>query len=109
VPWGLWVASHHWAAVIMSALGVALEATFILAAFASTSRTRTLLASWIGGALITGFWLFHGVLWWTWVLVLLGFAVPWHGLFDIAAALMPRRLCTVDLSTPVGRRAARFW
>ena len=55
VDWGLWIASHHWAAVIMSFFGVALEATFILAAFASTSRVRMLLASSIGGALIAGF------------------------------------------------------
>lgn len=109
VDWGLWVASHHWAAVVMSFLGVGLEAAFILAAFVSRSGARTLLASSIGGALVAGFYLFHGVLWWTWCLVLLLFAVPWHGLFNVVSSFVPERIYRVDLSSPSSRRNARVW
>lgn len=108
VDWGLWVASHHWAAVVMSFFGIVLEGAFILAAFASTTRARTLLASLIGGSLVAGFYLFHGVLWWTWLLVLLIFAVPWQALFDGISALIPERAYHVDPSHPDSRRRARL-
>ena len=33
VDWGLWIATHHWVAVLMSACGLVFEAVFILSAF----------------------------------------------------------------------------
>jgi hypothetical protein len=85
VDWGLWVASHHWAAVLMSFMGVALEASFIVAAFAAAPRTRAILAAAIGLPLLLGFYLFHGVIWWPWWLALVSFAFPWQAAVDLGA------------------------
>ena len=109
VDWGLWVASHHWVAVLMSFLGVLLEATFILAAFARTPRARVVLATSIGVPLLLGFYLFHGVLWWTWGLALTSFVLPWQAIFNAVVRRVPRVTCAVDVSDPKDRRRVRFW
>ena len=82
VDWGLWVASHHWAAVVMAFSGVFFEAVFILSIFARPGPWRHVLTS-TGLALLIGFYLFHGVLWWTWWLAFLSFATPWASLFAL--------------------------
>ena len=48
------------------------------------------------------------MLWWTWALVLLTFAVPWQALFDFVSSLVPERTWRVNLSLASGRRRARF-
>lgn len=108
VDWGLWIATQHWAAVIMSFLGVALEATFIAAVFARRTATRIVLAMTIGGSLVAGFYLFHGVLWWTWVLVFLLFVLPWDAGFRSISTLLPLRTIAFDPSDPGALRTARF-
>jgi hypothetical protein len=85
VHWGLWIASHHWAAVAMSFCAVWFEAMFIVSVFLRPGRWRALFAS-TGPALLIGFYLFHGVLWWTWWLAMLSFIVPWASLFDFFRA-----------------------
>lgn len=107
VDWGLWIASRHWAAVLMSFCGVFLESVFILSVFVEPGRWRFMFAS-AGLALLVGFYLFHGVLWWTWWLAFLSFAIPWGSLFDVLDSRVPERTYTIDASTPAGRRAARF-
>ncbi|MBI4888832.1 MAG: hypothetical protein HY824_17165 [Acidobacteria bacterium] len=109
VDWGLWVASHHWAAVTMSAFGVGLETVFIAAAFARTSGVRTALAIVLGMPLLLGFFLFHGVRWWPWWLVLVSFAVPWDALYRALASRVPAQTCLTDLSSAAERRRTRFW
>ncbi|MEQ1575529.1 MAG: hypothetical protein ABL993_14915 [Vicinamibacterales bacterium] len=109
VAWGLWVASHHWAAVLLSLFGVTFEALFILSAFVGTMRARIALVTSIGVPLLVSFYLFHGVLWWTWWLVLVSFVLPWHVIFNAVARLVPRKIVELDLSSPEGRRTARFW
>jgi hypothetical protein len=84
VDWGQWVASHHWAAVIMAGCGVVFEAVFLLSVFVRPGPWRHLLVS-TGFSLLIGFYLFHGLFWWTWWLVFLSFAVPWNRLFDAVA------------------------
>ena len=88
VDWGLWVASHHWAAVVMSFCGVFFEAIFIVSVFLKPGPWRAALAS-TGLALLVGFYLFHNVHWWTWWLVLLSFIVPWAALLDVVRARVP--------------------
>ena len=85
VEWGLWVASHHWASVLMSFSAVFFEAVFVLSVFARPGRWQNVLAL-TGLLLLIGFHLFHSVLWWSWWLVYLSFAIPWTGLYDLAAA-----------------------
>ncbi len=85
VDWGLWVASHHWASVLMSFSGVFLEAVFVLSVFARPGRWRNVLAL-TGLPVLVGFHLFHNVLWWSWWLVYLSFAIPWTGLYDLLAS-----------------------
>ena len=80
VDWGLWVASHHWAAVVMAFCGVCFEAVFILSVFVKAGPWRHMLTS-TGLVLLLGFYLFHGVLWWTWWLAFLSFATPWEPLY----------------------------
>ena len=82
VDWGLWVASHHWAAVVMAFFAVFFEAVFILSVFMKQGPWQHLLKS-TGLALLIGFHLFHGVLWWTWWLTFLSFAIPWEPLYTL--------------------------
>ena len=82
VDWGLWVAGHHWAAVFMAFCGVFFEAVFILSVFMKPGPWRHLLTS-TGLALLIGFYLFHGVLWWTWWLAFLSFVIPWEPLYTL--------------------------
>ena len=82
VEWGLWVASHHWAAVLMAFCGVFFEAVFILAVFAQSLRWRLLWTS-TGLPLLVGFSLLHGVNWWHWWLVFLSFAIPWEACYNV--------------------------
>jgi len=85
VEWGLWLAHHHWAAVLMSFCGVFFEAVFVLAVFARPGRWRYVLAL-TGLPLLVGFYLFHNVLWWPWWFVYLSFAIPWTWLYDLVAS-----------------------
>jgi len=109
VSWGLWVATHPRVAVAMSMVGVVFEATFIAAAFVRTSRARCAVAFSIGLALLLGFFVFHGVLWWTWWLAFLSFALPWQAIYDSIATRIPAHTYAFDLSDASGRRVARFW
>jgi hypothetical protein len=99
VDWGLWVASHHWASVLMSFFGVFLEAVFVLAVFARPGRWRNLLAL-TGVPLLVGFYLFDNVLWWPWWLVYLSFAIPWTQLQDFVASRVRWSRVACALATP---------
>jgi hypothetical protein len=90
VEWGLWVASHHWAAVVLSFFGVFFEAAFIFAAFAKPGVWRNILTS-TGLFLLIGFFLFNNVLWWPWWLVYLSFAVPWERAYSFVTSHSLRR------------------
>ena len=96
VDWGLWIASHHWAAVVMAFFGVFFEAVFILSVFMKPGPWRHLLTS-TGLALLIGLYLFHGVLWWTWWLAFLSFATPWASLLTIVRS---RGRQTTPVDTP---------
>jgi hypothetical protein len=85
VDWGQWIAVHHWAAVLLSGCGVVFEAAFIVSVFIRPGRWRYLFIS-TGLSLLIGFYLFHALLWWTWWLAFLSFAVPWSVIFDALAA-----------------------
>jgi hypothetical protein len=85
VDWGQWVASHHWAAVFLSFCGVAFEALFVVSVFLKSGFWRYAFMA-TGLWLLVGFYLFHGLLWWTWWLVFLSFALPWTSIFDAVSS-----------------------
>ena len=75
VDWGLWIASHYPAAVMFSLGALALEAGFILNIFFPGPWIR-LAFGLVGVSLFLGFYLFQGVLWQPWWIVLTAF-LPW--------------------------------
>ncbi len=105
VDWGLKVATMPRLAVAMSAAAVAVEAATIVAAFVTLPLLRVALGLAAAG-LLTGFYLFQGLLWPAWWILLLGF-LPWQWLDRSAPATapatrdVPRRwqlLCAIGLA-----------
>jgi hypothetical protein len=74
--WGLWVASHHWVAVALSAGAIITEASLILALLFARPLYRLPFAL-AGAALLGGFWAFQHEFWYGWWLLFLAFFVPW--------------------------------
>ena len=79
VDWGLWVASHHWAAVTFSALGVGTEALLIVAVFLRRGWMRSLLGV-AGFGLLLGFYLFQNERWSAWWMLWACFFIPWSSI-----------------------------
>lgn len=75
IDWGLWVASHHEAAVLFAFAAILLEAAFIVNIFMRTPAAR-MAAGAAGVALFLGLYLFQGIFWRPWLVLLLAFA-PW--------------------------------
>jgi hypothetical protein len=73
---GLWVASHQAAAVACSLGAVAIEALFVLNVLNPSPAWRAAFGL-SGAVLLSGFYLFHGVFWPGWWLLLLVF-LPWQ-------------------------------
>lgn len=84
VDWGLWIASHDTIPVLLSAGALAAEAAFILVIFFAGARARAMFGV-VGLLLFGGFYLFQGVLWLPWWIVLTAF-LPW-GLIGRGQAL----------------------
>ncbi len=91
VDWGLWIASHDTIPVVLSAGALAAEAAFILVIFFAGARARAVFGV-VGLLLFGGFYLFQGVLWLPWWIVLTAF-LPWgligrrHGLESVSRPL----------------------
>lgn len=73
--WGLWVAAHPTAAVLLSLGAIVVEAAFIGVIFVR-SPWRRLLFGGIGLSLFVGFYLFQGVIWRPWLMLFTAF-LPW--------------------------------
>jgi hypothetical protein len=78
VQWGLQVAGHPWVAIAASLGALLVELLVVTAAFARSERYRLAMGA-AGLALLAGFWVFMGVFWPAWWILLLGF-VPWQHL-----------------------------
>jgi hypothetical protein len=78
VDWGLQFAVHPLLAITVSFAAVATEALVITAAFSRREGYRLCLGA-AAAALLAGFWLFMGVYWAGWWILLLGF-LPWQHL-----------------------------
>lgn len=95
--WGLWIAAHPAWAVGASCAAIAVEALFILHVFLPHPLARG-LAGVAALSLLAGFYLFQGVFWPQWWVLLL-VLLPWEWL---ARVLSPVR-ATVSRSAPFPR------
>ena len=84
VDWGLTLAAMPVVAVLLSAGAVLIEALAIAPAFVRTPFVR-LLAGVAAMSVLAGFFLFQGIFWAAWWVLLLGF-LPWQWLDDAAPA-----------------------
>ena len=98
VDWGLQLAGHPWLAVAASFGAVAVELLVITAAFSRSEWYRMFMGAAAIG-LLGGFWLFMGVFWPGWWILLLAF-LPWQRLSqlfvsgDAPAVFVPTRRAT---------------
>jgi predicted DCC family thiol-disulfide oxidoreductase YuxK len=95
VNWGLWVASHQWAAVAMSFMAVTVELGLSLGPWLRTYRARLPLAL-AGLGLLVGFYLFQNERWLAWWMLWALFYVPWSGLFRLCRSAIPAHLVLID-------------
>ena len=93
VDWGLWIAGHETLAIALSAAAIGVEALIVVHAFLRGWRVR-LAFGLVAASLFLSFYLFMGIRWLPWWVLLLAF-VPWE---QLAGALRRAR----------GRAAAAF-
>ncbi|MBI4888586.1 MAG: hypothetical protein HY824_15930, partial [Acidobacteria bacterium] len=95
VPWGLTIAAMPNVAVALSAGAVLVEGLLVLAAVLVTAPLLRLLAGAAALSVLAGFYLFMGLFWPAWWILLLGF-LPWQwcdrGGHDGAAAVAAARV-----------------
>jgi hypothetical protein len=96
VQWGLQLSGHPWLAIAASAGVLAAELLVITAAFVGSERYRLTIGA-AAAATLAGFWLFMGVLWPAWWVLLLGF-LPWRRL-DRYLGAQPVRAKGADRGT----------
>lgn len=75
VDWGLAIATMPWIAIALSAGAVLIEALTIASAFVKPPMVR-LAAGIAAASVLGGFYLFQGIMWHAWWVLLLGF-LPW--------------------------------
>ena len=94
VDWGLRLGHYPWVAVLLSLAAIAVESLVIVGVISRAYRYR-LVAGLAALSLLLGFWLFQGLLWPAWWILLLSF-LPWH-------LIAPAR------ESPPGAREASKW
>lgn len=85
--WGLWVATQYPLSVLLSFGALAVEAGFILVVLFAGMRARAVFGL-LGLAVFVGFWIFQGVLWLPWWIMLTAF-LPWGLIGRQANAAQP--------------------
>lgn len=90
VDWGLRIAGNESLAILLSLGAVVLETVFILVVFTTTPVIR-LMAGLSAAVLFLCLYLFQGVLWTSWHILLLAF-LPWAGLASPPRAIRTTRL-----------------
>jgi len=76
VDWSPWVGAHPWVAVFLSFSAIALESVVIVGVCSRAYRYR-LAAGCATTSLMLGFWVFQGLFWPLWWMMMLSF-LPWH-------------------------------
>lgn len=84
VDWGVRLAQYDALAIFMSLAAVVIEA-LVIVGVCSTRYGHRLVTGLAALALLIGFWLFQGLFWPAWWILLLAF-LPWHRLPQPAAA-----------------------
>lgn len=107
VDWGLWIASHHPAAVLFSFLAVATELSMAAAPVFRSYRARLPFAV-AGFGLLLGFHLFQNERWWAWWMLWAMFYIPWPGLFRLIRRAIPAHVVLIDGECARCRLTARI-
>ena len=104
VDWGLWIASHPWAAVLFSLAAIVVEGVFILNIFTRGPGER-LAAGAMGVGLFAGLYLFQGINWPAWHVLLLAF-LPWAWLNRVHARAGAPTVSVAPAALPGAQLAA---
>jgi predicted DCC family thiol-disulfide oxidoreductase YuxK len=105
VTWGLSIAASDAAAVALSLGAVVVEGTFWTVIFFRHPLVR-LAYGIAGAAILAGFYLFQGVWWPGWWILMLAL-LPWSPVIDAIVARLPRVEVLADGECPICRRTAR--
>ena len=105
VSWGLWVASHHWAAVVLSFGAVSIEASVIAASFVRRAALRALFP-FAALALFAGFYLLQHEFWIAWW-ILCSSLLPWGAIFEAVASRLPVTVALIEGDCSLCRYSAR--
>ena len=104
--WGLWIASHHEAAILFSFLAVATELSLAVAPIVRTYRGRLPVAL-AGLGLLCGFWAFQNEFWSGWWMLWVLFFLPWPRVFRWLRRTIPHHVVILDESCPRCQRTGR--
>jgi len=88
VDWGLYLASIDEVAVLMSLSAVVIEAVFFLVVLSPRPAVRFGFGL-VGASLLGGFYLFQGVFWLPWWVLLLSL-LPWEGIYRAGLGIAGR-------------------
>jgi hypothetical protein len=80
---GLWVATQPRLAVLLSLFGILVEGLFIAVIFVRGWQARAMFGL-AAASLMAGFWVFQGIHWWPWLMLLAAF-LPWARGVDAAS------------------------
>ena len=105
VTWGLSIAASDRAAVLLSLGAVVAEVVFLGVIFFRRALVR-LLFGLVAAAILAGFYLFQGIWWPAWWVLLLAL-LPWSPVIDGLVACLPRLTVLADGECPLCRRTAR--
>ena len=105
VTWGLSIAVSDAAAVALSLGAVVVEGAFWTVIFFRSPLVR-LVYGIAGVAILAGFYLFQGVWWPAWWILMLAL-LPWSTVIDALVARLPRYEVLADGECPMCRRTAR--
>jgi predicted DCC family thiol-disulfide oxidoreductase YuxK len=106
VTWGLSIASSDAASVALSLGAVLVEGLFWTVILFRHPVARLAFAA-AGAAILAGFYLFQGVWWPGWWILMLAL-LPWSPVIDALVARMPRFTVLADGECPMCRRTARI-
>ena len=101
VDWGVRIGHYPWFAVLLSFGAIAIETLVIIGVVSRAYRHR-LIAGGAALCLLLGFWLFQGLFWPGWWILLLSF-LPWHLVRPPFASPGPATRPEMPLSWPFER------
>jgi hypothetical protein len=104
---GLWIATRPELSVLLSFGGLLVEAAFIAVVFIARWRGRLALGT-AAAALMAGFFVFQGIHWWPWLMLLTAF-LPWNRGTGARESAADRRLSPVHAGIVMCLVAGQAW